>query len=134
METEDRYEITINTTFETNVPSPVVTMSPTTIDVGSLKNPGDKMQVDITLTNQGWITAPDTELHFDNHPMYKFTPLIEYIGDMSAKSSMVIPVVVERIAGGAPVERVAAAIQAGGKRLRRSQLCPSGGGRLFGVL
>ena len=29
--------------------------------------------------------------------MYKFTPLIEYIGDLAAKSSVTIPVIVERI-------------------------------------
>ena len=119
VEIEDRYEITINTVFETNVPAPSVSISPGVIDVSSLDVPGDHMQVNVTLTNSGNIAAPDVELHFDEHPMYRFTPLVEYIGDLAAKSSMVIPVRIERLSlDGATDATKEPGIQAGGQTFK----------------
>ena len=61
IEIEERYEITISTVFETNVPSPIVTLYPSTIDLAPLKAVGDKMQVDVTLKNDGLVKAVDTD-------------------------------------------------------------------------
>ena len=118
VEIEDRYEITIETVFETNVPAPVVSVSPSKIDVSSLDVAGDHMQVNVTLENSGLIAAPDVELHFDEHPMYRFTPLVEDLGDLAAKSSVVIPVLVERLAvNEGPQPASGSVIQSAGERI-----------------
>ncbi|WP_165235209.1 Ig-like domain-containing protein, partial [Aquisphaera insulae] len=97
---EDRTRIDIETIFETNVPVPVVTVSPAVIDLAPLTAVGQKIQVDLTLTNHGWITAMNTALIFGSHSMYRFTPLVDDIGDLPARSSIVIPVIIERLLAG----------------------------------
>ena len=62
IEIEDRYIITVEAIFETVVPAPVVTVTPTVIDLSSLQYQGDVMQVDMTLENHGLIQAEDVIL------------------------------------------------------------------------
>ena len=97
VEIEDVYRITIETTFETNVPAPVVTVSPPKIDVDDLTALGQTKVVNLTFTNQGFIGANDSKLDFSEHPFYEFTPLVSNIGTIPAKSSLVVPVVVKRV-------------------------------------
>ena len=96
---EDHYEVVIETVFETNVPMPtaVVTVSPGSIDLSQLTAPGQRMQVDFTIENHGLIQAEEVALNFGDHPMYKFTALIEEIGILPAKSKVMIPVIIERV-------------------------------------
>ena len=97
-EIEDQYTITVQSTFETDVPIPIVTVNPSAIDLGDLQVVGDVMQVDMVLTNQGLIAANGVKLNFDQHPFYKIEPLINDFQNLAAKSSVTVPVKITRIA------------------------------------
>ncbi|MBN2021930.1 MAG: Ig-like domain-containing protein [Pirellulales bacterium] len=96
-EIQDRTRISIQTVFETNVPAPVVTVDPPLIDLAPLTAPGQTMQVDMTIENHGLIAAENTRFRFGDHPMYRITPLVSDIGLLPAKSSLTIPVLIERL-------------------------------------
>jgi hypothetical protein len=115
IEIEDRYQIVIETEFEANVPAPVVTLDPPSLDVSDLVTVGQFKQVNMTLQNHGLIAAEGNVLRFDSHPFYEIKPLIEDIGRLPAKSSLTIPVMIRRIGdfdtiGGQP-DGVSAAAQ-----------------------
>ncbi|BAZ10924.1 hypothetical protein NIES4071_27480 [Calothrix sp. NIES-4071] len=97
-EIEDRYNISVESVFETNVPVPTLTIDPPLIDLADLDVIGEVMQIDMTITNHGLIAANDVRLNFGEHPFYKIEPLIENAGSLSAKSSLTIPVKITRIA------------------------------------
>lgn len=95
---EDTYEIDIFATFETFVPAPVVTVEPAYFDLTEI--PVGKTQVDFTITNHGLIRADDLQWLFNNTDEIEITPLIQSIGDLEARSSIVVPVVFERLPEG----------------------------------
>ncbi|WP_353847709.1 MULTISPECIES: S8 family serine peptidase, partial [unclassified Microcystis] len=97
-EIEDKYNITVESVFETNVPIPTVVIDPPLIDLEGLDVVGQVMQVDMTLTNHGLIAANDLKFSFSDHPFYKIEPLINNIGSLGAKSSLTVPVRITRIA------------------------------------
>jgi hypothetical protein len=97
-EIEDKYNIRVESVFETDVPIPVVVIDPPLIDYGDLQVIGQVKQVDMTITNHGLIAAQDLKLQFAEHPFYKVEPLIEDIGSLGAKSSLTIPIRITRIA------------------------------------
>ena len=90
---EDHYEFILETTFETHVPVPVVTIEPAVFDLDKV---GDSMQVDYTITNHGLIAANDAWFSFGDNSRYTFTPLVDEIGSVPAQSSIVVPVLVQR--------------------------------------
>ncbi|WAC18397.1 chitobiase/beta-hexosaminidase C-terminal domain-containing protein [Luteolibacter sp. SL250] len=94
---QDVYEVKIETTFETNVPAPVVTVSPSDFDVGDLTMLGQSKTINMTIENHGFISAQHGEINFSTHPFYEFKPLVTNIGTIPAKSSMVVPVVITRV-------------------------------------
>lgn len=53
---EDRYEITLNATFETDVPAPVVVIQPTSINLPKMAA-GEVFQGELVLTNYGLVRA-----------------------------------------------------------------------------
>ncbi|MBW4549589.1 MAG: S8 family serine peptidase, partial [Aphanocapsa sp. GSE-SYN-MK-11-07L] len=97
-EIEDKYNITVQSVFETDVPIPIVVIDPPLIDLEDLQVVGQVMQVDMTITNHGLIAANDFKLNFGEHPFYKIEPLINNIDALSAKSSITIPIRITRIA------------------------------------
>ncbi len=97
-EIEDVYTISVQSTFETDVPIPVVTIDPPLIDLKDLQVVGQVMQINMTLTNHGLIAANDIKLNFGSHPFYKIEPLLGEIDILAAKSSLTVPVRVTRIA------------------------------------
>ncbi len=97
IEVEDRYHIEIETTFETVVPLPVVTVEPSVIDLALIT--ASETQVDIKITNHGLIGAENARLSFPTHPLWEFVPLIGEVGLLPARSSLVVPVTIRRIAG-----------------------------------
>lgn len=99
IEIDDRYRISVESTFETNVPAPVVTVTPAVLDVEDLTVLGQTKVINFVIDNHGWIAANNSRFSFDQHPFYEVTPLIEDIGTIPAKSSVVIPVMVRRIQG-----------------------------------
>jgi hypothetical protein len=96
-EIEDKYNISIETVFETDVQIPVVTIDPPLINLGNLQVIGQSMQVDMTVTNHGLIEANDVRLNFGSHPFYKIEPLVSTLDVLSAKSSFTLPIKITRI-------------------------------------
>ncbi|MCP5527995.1 MAG: cadherin-like domain-containing protein [Verrucomicrobiales bacterium] len=108
IEVEDRYRVEIETTFETVVPLPVVTIEPAVIDLALIT--ADVTQVDLKITNHGLIAANNTKVNVPTHPLWQFTPLIEEIGVLPAKSSLTIPLTIRKLRPVAALaERVAPA-------------------------
>ena len=97
-EIEDRYNITVESVFETDVPVPTVVIDPPSIDLADLQVVGQVMQVDMTMTNHGLIAAEDLEFNFGEHPFYKIEPLLEDLRSLEAKSSITVPVRITRVA------------------------------------
>lgn len=96
IEVEDRYRITVESTFETNVPVPVVTVEPNVLDVEDLTVLGQEKVVIVTVTNQGWIGAQGAEFFVDDHPFYDIIPMVKNLGAIPAKSSLQIPFTLRR--------------------------------------
>ena len=68
---EDKYEIVLNITYETDVPSAVVVMEPGSVALPEMKA-GDVYNGELTLTNHGLVRAdnlsfrlPEDGVHFD---------------------------------------------------------------------
>jgi hypothetical protein len=97
IEIQDVYRVTIETEFETNVPAPVVLVSPSSINIADLTELGQSKVINVTLDNQGWIDAQHSQFTFTDHPFYEFTPLISNIGTIPARSTLVIPVTIRRV-------------------------------------
>ncbi|MEZ5976986.1 MAG: DUF6531 domain-containing protein [Planctomycetota bacterium] len=89
----DEYEITIQATFETNVPVPIVTASPGVIDLELATN--EVAQIDLEIANEGLVAVQNVRLVTSVIPGYVLTPLITDIGELAAQSSVVVPVLVE---------------------------------------
>jgi hypothetical protein len=94
----DRYKISIESTFEANVPAPVVTVTPSVLDVSDLDELGETKVVNMVIENHGWINADRGAFSFGSHPYYSIEPLIKDVGTIPAKSAIVVPVVMRRIA------------------------------------
>ncbi|WP_256872037.1 Calx-beta domain-containing protein [Nostoc sp. TCL26-01] len=97
-EIQDQYTISIESVFETNVPIPTVVIEPSFIDLDQLQVVGQVMQINVTATNHGLISAHDIDLDFGDHPFYKIEALINNIDTLAAKSSITVPVRITRIA------------------------------------
>ena len=97
VEIEDRTRITVESVFEANVPAPVVTIEGQ-LDLADLTVVGQTQQFDFKITNHGLIEANDVALEFGTHPFYEITPLVDSIGTLPAKSELVVPVIVKRVA------------------------------------
>ena len=91
---QDTYSFTVDTTFQTHVPAPVVTISPAYIDFSKLT--ADTTEIDFTITNHGLIAADDVSLSFDSNAMYQVTPLVGSLGTLAAMSEIVVPVIIHR--------------------------------------
>ncbi|MEW8692851.1 MAG: hypothetical protein AB2535_17560, partial [Candidatus Thiodiazotropha endolucinida] len=88
---EDKYEITLNTTFETDVPAAVVVLEPSSTTLPDMAV-GDVFQSELRLTNYGLIRAD--ELQFtppSEDGYYRFEFLANLPDTLSANESLVIP-------------------------------------------
>lgn len=88
---EDRYEITLNTTYETDVPAAVVVMKPGVVNLPDMKA-GDVFNGELTLTNYGLIRADNVTSHLptsDSYIRYEF--LSEIPASLEAKQVFVLP-------------------------------------------
>jgi CARDB/Immunoglobulin I-set domain len=89
----DSYDLTVNTTFETVVPFPVVTANPPMLVPVVI--PGQITQTTITLTNSGLIAAQGVTLQPQSTATYLITPLVTDIGVIPALGSVTVPVAVQ---------------------------------------
>ncbi len=119
-EIPDRYEIKLISTFEVDVPVPVVTMEVTPTNTIPELLPGESYQVDVTLTNHGLIAAEQISLNVPALDSgFEFIPLIRQLDKIAAKSSVTIPMIIRR-----PVAGIVAAALKDGLRFAG----PGGGG------
>lgn len=75
----DEYKITIDATFQTNVPAPVVVLEPAFVDLATLELPA---QIDFTVTNYGLITAQNLRISAHGFPGLEVIPLVTELGDL----------------------------------------------------
>ncbi|NUQ61376.1 MAG: S8 family serine peptidase [Pirellulales bacterium] len=93
-EIADRYRVALQSLFHTDVPIPVVVMTGPT-ELPDL-DPGQSVQVSLTLTNHGLIGAQDVRLHLPDAGDYIFTPASDHLGTLPAKSAVSVPVLISR--------------------------------------
>lgn len=88
---EDRYEITLNATFETDVPAPVVVMQPTSINLPKMA-PGEVFQGELVLTNYGLVRADNVVARPPGADQYyKFEFLAQPPTSLEAKQRVRLP-------------------------------------------
>ena len=92
---QDQYTIQLQSTFETNVPAPVITID--AIDQLPDLAPGGLAQFDATITNHGLIAVQDVQLELPTHPEFVFSALSTDLGSLPAMSSITVPVTVRRL-------------------------------------
>jgi hypothetical protein len=92
---EDRYSMTVESTFETQVPVPVVTIQPASVDLAQY--PANEFQIEFTIANHGLIAADHVRLDIPSTARLEFTPLITEVGRLAANSSLTVPVLVRRL-------------------------------------
>jgi len=91
----DTYTFVINSTFETQVPIPVVTIDPASLDLAQY--PGQQFQVLYTISNHGLIDAESVVLQFPSASWVQITALVTNLGKLKANSSYTVPVLFTRI-------------------------------------
>ncbi|MFN9692343.1 MAG: Calx-beta domain-containing protein [Synechococcaceae cyanobacterium] len=93
----DEYKITLDATFETEVPIPVLTISPGSIDLCPLDQVGEQQTIHLTLTNHGLVRASDLHFLLPSHPNFNFS-LTGLSPTLEAKQSEVVRLTIDRIA------------------------------------
>ncbi|WLQ16801.1 hypothetical protein O5O45_12820 [Hahella aquimaris] len=71
---EDRYEVVLNATYETNVPAPVVLFEPMSVNLPMMKK-GEVFQGEFSLTNYGLVAAEDVKSNLtkgDNFARFEY--------------------------------------------------------------
>ena len=96
---EDRYTLRVESTFETQVPLPVVTIEPAVIDIAQY--PGQEFQLEVTVKNHGLIAANSVRLNVPSGRGFTVTPLVTDLGPLPAGASLKVPVVIRRVPPGA---------------------------------
>jgi len=88
---QDRYEVTLKATFETDVPAPVVMLEPSSISLPKM-NAGDVYYGELTLTNYGLVRADTVKMTFPpNDAFYKFEFLAQVPDQLEAKQRLTLP-------------------------------------------
>jgi large repetitive protein len=88
---EDRYEITLNATFETDVPAPVVVLQPTSINLPKMAA-GEVFQGELILTNYGLLRADDLKtIYPTSDENFKFEFLAQAPTSLAAKQRVRLP-------------------------------------------
>ena len=98
---QDTSHITIQATFEANVPAPVVVPNPASIDLAPLTQPGQYLDIPFTLVNYGLIAVQNVAINISQHPLYRFDLLTTDVGTLPAHGTVTIPMRITRL-GGAP--------------------------------
>lgn len=88
---QDRYEITLNATFETDVPAAVVMVQPTSINLPKMAA-GDVYYGELNITNYGLIRADAVKQHLPQSDAYfRYEFLVEVPKTLEAKQRVTIP-------------------------------------------
>ena len=88
---EDRYEIYLKTTFETNVPAPVVVIEPAGVNLPDML-PGEVYRGEFTIVNHGLVRADDVRLELpESDDQYSFEFLADVPESIEAMQRLVVP-------------------------------------------
>jgi RHS repeat-associated protein len=88
---QDKYEIVLTATFETNVPAPVVLAEPASVNLPDMKA-GDIYFGELTLTNYGLVRADNVEFTIPDGGEFAEYELLTALPDrLNAKEKVVIP-------------------------------------------
>ena len=87
---QDRYEIILNATYETDVPAPVVVIEPGSINLPEMQV-GDVYYGEFTLTNYGLIRADDLTFSLPQDDAFKIELLSGLPTSLDAKQRVTIP-------------------------------------------
>ena len=89
---QDRYEIVLSATFETDVPAAVVMLEPTSIELPEMEV-GDVFYGELRMTNYGLIRAFDINFEpQESDEFFQFDYLLDVVPEfLEAKQSVVIP-------------------------------------------
>ncbi|SPE55274.1 hypothetical protein SBV1_2120012 [Verrucomicrobia bacterium] len=94
---QETTHITIDATFEANVPAPVIVPNPLSIDLGPLIQPGQYLDIPLTLVNYGLIAVQNVNLNFSQHPLYQIDVLTTDVGNIPAHGTVTIPMRITRL-------------------------------------
>jgi subtilase family serine protease len=92
---EDRYRFTLEAVFETNVPYPVVDVTPRVIELDDYAD-GQPHQINFTLTNRGLIRAQQVELVVGESSDWLITAINGDVGQLNPGESVTVPAVIQR--------------------------------------
>lgn len=88
---QDKYEIILSATYETNVPAAVIVLEPAGITLPSMKA-GDVFQGELTLTNYGLVRADNVKQRLPvSDPYIRYEFLVTLPDSLEAKSRITIP-------------------------------------------
>ena len=88
---EDKYEIVLSATYETNVPAAVVVVEPSSVTLPKMKA-GDVFNGEFTLTNHGLIRADNLDLTIPTDDQYfKYEFLAGLPSSLGAKERITVP-------------------------------------------
>ena len=104
VETQDRYKITLESTFETEVPLPVITASPMLLP---LVFPGQTSTTRMTISNHGLIQATNVQIVVPNDPIFEVKVLMSVIDVLPAMSSVDVPIEIRIRDGVTPAQLLA---------------------------
>ncbi len=91
---EDSYTLRVESTFETQVPRPIVTIEPAAIDISQYA--GEEFQVEITVRNQGLIAADSVIIDIPGGARFTATPLVSDLGRLPGGASVKVPILIRR--------------------------------------
>jgi parallel beta-helix repeat protein len=91
----DETNVTIETTFKTNVPLPLVKIESDVTDLTTL--PGPTSQINLTVTNYGLIEARNVALNVSNNEFYTVTPLVASLPVVRPGDSVIVPAIVQAV-------------------------------------
>ncbi|XP_046548307.1 uncharacterized protein LOC124258285 [Haliotis rubra] len=91
---QDKYIVTLDSTFETQVPMPVVTVEPASLNLIPYEE-GKKDVINFNITNHGLIRADNVRFALPSHPTLIFTQTIDPIGDLPANTSIIVQISVK---------------------------------------
>ena len=87
-EIQDEYTFSLDVVFETNVPAPVITIEHSGTHPIDYGESADFMLI---ITNHGMISAFETQITFSESDEYVVTPLFDYIEEIPAQSTVIVP-------------------------------------------
>ncbi|MBQ0157377.1 MAG: hypothetical protein KBT22_12535, partial [Bacteroidales bacterium] len=99
VEIEDKYDITLDLEYETNIPAPVVTLSfPNGVPSKERFEIGVPKTVRLQITNHGLVAARYVKFGLPKSPYYRFYAPYNYIDSLPANHTEFVPITIVRTA------------------------------------